>query len=299
MLNLNNIFNKYNDKLEINNYYTTKFIAPPTNLYFLKINKVILQFKGIYYCNVPESAYYFVCQVIDFITYCNSDEITECKDQKLTFRLLHTDNINLVNSNINENRNSEVNRLNSPYFVHETDTLENWVSRKPYVAFKKIVHGTEYGFYSELQSCDTNKLGKSSIYDNFHLLNTEIEIHHPLNTYKRKMTIEDVYNSQPIHNQCHSYDNVKYYFVEYSPKKMYETICRLPLLVNPSILENGCYTYMLLSTSKKDMDLDLYLMKTNTIFELGTKHPEIIKRAFLQNSLEYCKVYLGWEVFHF
>jgi len=299
MLNLDYIFKKYLNELVINNYYYANFQDHS------KLDKIIFCFKGIYYCNSRDNAYYFVCQVIDFVPYSGLEDILECKNERLRLRLLHEDNIELVRCNENRPCNVVNNKLsNSPYFINKTETLEYWCEQKPLVAFKYIIHGTTNGYNSILYSCDDIMDYRSSICSNFQRFNTEIENQSFPTTYKRKMYMVDVNNSQPIHNQSHSLIeppinlSEKYYFIEYQPNKMYNIIKELPLLINPSSLENGCYTYMLLSVISKNTpeSIDLYLMKTNTIFELGTKHPGIIKKVSLQEDFEYCKVYLGGEI---
>jgi hypothetical protein len=148
---------------------------------------------------------------------------------------------------------------------------------------------------------------------------------------------DKINEKEPIHNQCHfisndddgddgEHDNKEIYFIEFSKDILDELIKKSKLYILPyeinlneesveirqelnsvddniinfenkitNELEIGVYTFIFLQL--ENGPIKMYLYKINTIFELGTKHPEMIKRIACNET--YCrefKVYYAGEI---
>lgn len=94
-------------------------------------------------------------------------------------------------------------------------------------------------------------------------------------------------------------DAGKYYYIHMNPYDTSSNITRLldnmcPILRNPSTFEVGSYyTYMIISVKAPSQpiannetwsDPELYVTKTNSMFEFGTKHQQIMYRLAKQNE---------------
>lgn len=102
-----------------------------------------------------------------------------------------------------------------------------------------------------------------------------------------KLSHSSINNYQINHNQCHSL-NEKYYLImidPYTNEALKET---LPIITNMTELDNGLYIYVMLSFDNEPPVM--YCMRTYTLFEIGTKHHQLIHRIACLN--ESCKRYL-------
>ena len=70
-----------------------------------------------------------------------------------------------------------------------------------------------------------------------------------------------------------------------NPNSNEQLIQSLPLFVNPSVSEltPGIYTYVVMSTNE-DQPPKLYMLKTMTTYEYGTKHQQLIYRVVCSND---------------
>jgi hypothetical protein len=117
-----------------------------------------------------------------------------------------------------------------------------------------------------------------------------IENYIPTNTYR--------FNTRHIksmiikHPQCHML-NDKYYLVDfdsycYNIRHPNKTCKNFPIIINLNELdEGGIYVYVLLSFN--DNEPIMYLIKTYTVYEFGTKHQQLIYRITCDNR--GCKNY--------
>ena len=315
--NLNNILNSgidvidgfYKKKANINSFYIVK-TEIREGIY--KISNFIIQYKGIYYCN--NNLVYVIGQLIDFIPeYHNNLNIDLLKSREIKLCVLDDINIRKIENNINNNIFPIVNNDSSKSVTnieefrlisltntkqripicfnennYQTNTILKWLELEPYIALTYIPN------YKLLYyNIDRNKYGQlinsTSLFYDYNYLNDSYLYPTP----KHKLTRENIEKKQPIHYQCNSFrmnDNESY-FIEFSPSQLREIKNSLSLLIdpNPNSLLDGVYTYVIMSCGNNEPSVFLY--KINTLFEIGTKHPEMVQRIINEEEYKNCENY--------
>lgn len=107
----------------------------------------------------------------------------------------------------------------------------------------------------------------------------------PSPAYNLSMGRLNTYSLQ--HHQCQEL-NEKYYLVLIDPYNNENLHNSLPIVTNLNELENGLYIYVLLSLD--DNPPTIYCIKTYNLYELGTKHQQLIHRIACSNG--ECKKYV-------
>jgi hypothetical protein len=83
------------------------------------------------------------------------------------------------------------------------------------------------------------------------------------------------------------------------PNSNEQLLQSLPLLVNPSVeeLTPGIYTYVVMSTNENEYP-NLYMLKTMTTYEYGTKHQQLIYRVACTDNRcnPHIHIYLAGEI---
>lgn len=95
------------------------------------------------------------------------------------------------------------------------------------------------------------------------------------------------------YNQCQQLGD-NFYMIELNPYGN-ELLERLtPIIVDPDTIENGIYTFVVLSLGNKNAP-KLYIMKTLNFYEIGTKHQQLINRiaCIKKECVEYVIYYAG------
>ena len=108
----------------------------------------------------------------------------------------------------------------------------------------------------------------------------------------RKYTPEPKYSMthSNINNQCGKI-NDKYYLIEINPYTNELLTSSLPIFTNINELENGIYIYVVLGFDVLDVP-QIYLLKTLNLYELGTKHQQLIHRiSYINNKCKKFKLY--------
>lgn len=90
--------------------------------------------------------------------------------------------------------------------------------------------------------------------------------------------------------QCFGIDG-KFYYVHIDPYQNEELNKMTPVLENPDELEDGCYTYVIVSMKMSETPI-LYLTKVLTLFEFGTKHQQLLRKVLKINSVNNAKYVL-------
>ena len=90
-----------------------------------------------------------------------------------------------------------------------------------------------------------------------------------------RLTHTKIMSQYSKHPQCAELDG-KYYYIKINAYNNKKLIDSLPLLKNPTHLEPGLYTYIVMSVGYEPVAL--YMIKTITIYEYGTKHHNMIHR---------------------
>lgn len=95
------------------------------------------------------------------------------------------------------------------------------------------------------------------------------------------------------YNQCQQLGD-HFYMIELNPygNKLLERLT--PIIVVQDTIENGIYTFVVLSLGHKNAP-KLYIMKTLNFYEIGTKHQQLINRiaCIKKECVEYVIYYAG------
>lgn len=100
------------------------------------------------------------------------------------------------------------------------------------------------------------------------------------------LTTNSINSYRILHRQCREL-NGKYYIIDINPYKNKQLHSLLPIITNLNELEDGVYVYVLLSLDNSPPEI--YLIKTYTSFEIGTKHQQLTHRIACSNNV--CKKY--------
>jgi hypothetical protein len=117
---------------------------------------------------------------------------------------------------------------------------------------------------------------------------------------KYSMTHSNINNFRINHNQCGKI-NDKYYLIEINPYTNELLTSSLPIFTNINELDNGIYIYVVLGFDVLEFDDNdvpqIYLLKTLNLYELGTKHQQLIHRiSCINNKCKKFKLYYAGEL---
>lgn len=99
-----------------------------------------------------------------------------------------------------------------------------------------------------------------------------------------KGAIDDYYI---LHSQCQEI-NGKYYIISMNPYTNELLKASLPIITDVKKLKNGVYTYVVLGFDEGAPQI--YMLKTLNLYELGTKHHQLVHRISCDVN-EHCKKY--------
>jgi hypothetical protein len=275
-----NLTQKFGIPLEINKSYIigVKFKLRAEQ----DIDKLLTVYKGVYLCQ-EENEYYIIFKLLDFYgTYGNLN----LPNNRLKLRILTPENVDLVENNIQNNiSNGRLirNELKKCWQKEEAKSLREWIYNEPYICLTVKVSGRGttvcMGPGININYEDTIFLHPFSETKEYNIL--ENNYTYPLP--KHILSYQETTEHKVIHAQCNQVNNSgNYYFIEFEGDTYNQLVNQIQIITNPRELENGVYTYVILSIGTSEPDL--YLFKINSIFELGTKHPELVEKIALTSN---------------
>lgn len=262
-----NIASKFGIPLQINKSYLISISTRPG------INKLLAIYKGVYICQQAYE-YYFIFKLLDFYGAYGDQEIINIP---FNLRVLTSENVDFVENNIQNNifNGRLIRNELKKCWKQKEKSLKQWIYDEPYICITVKVGGQSNIIY--INEKDSIYIGETKEYKIL-----EDNYIYPLP--KHILSYQESIDTKVVHAQCNQVNQSgNYYFIEFEGDYYNNLINNIPIIINPSELEDGFYTYTILSIGTSEPSL--YLFKINSIFELGTKHPELVEKI-ARNSNE-------------
>jgi hypothetical protein len=263
-----NIISKFRIPLEINKSYS---IELPQRR---DINKILVVYKGVYICHNAYE-YYFIFKLLDFYGLYGNEEII---NTPLRLRVITDENIDFIENNIQNNiANGRLIRNEKKICSnHKEKSLKEWIYEEPYICISVKVGGQGSTLYINEQQVIF--IGETKEYK-------ILEDNYTYPLPKHILSYKESTEHEVVHAQCNQVNvSGNYYFIEFEGDTYNNLVSQIPIIINPRELENGVYTYVILSIGASEPNL--YLFTINTIFELGTKHPELVEKIAKNNNAD-------------
>jgi hypothetical protein len=276
-----NLTDKFGIPLEINKSYIIglKFKGRIEQ----DIDKLLALYKGVYLCQHAYE-YYFIFKLLDF--YGRYGDLN-LPNNRLKLRILTPENVDFVENKVQNNISNGrliINELKKCWQKEETKTLREWIYDEPYLCLTVKVGGA--GSTVCCMGPGININYEDTIFLHPFAETKEYKILENNYTYplpKHILSYQETTEHKVIHAQCNQVNNSgNYYFIEFEGDTYNQLVNQIPIITNPRELENGLYTYVILSIGTSEPEL--YLFKINSIFELGTKHPELVEKIALASN---------------
>jgi hypothetical protein len=260
-----NITTKFGIPLQINKSYIL-------NVDIGQIKRILVVYKGVYICQQTYE-YYFIFQLLDLYGYYRDENLI---NEDLKLKILTNENIDFIKNNVENNilNGRLIRNEKKQCFQQQTNNLRDWIYQQPYFCISVKVGGQ--GNILHLNEQTAIYIGDVTEYKIL-----EDNYIYPLP--KHILSYQESIDTKVVHAQCNQVNREgKYYFIEFEGNNYNNLINEIPIIVNPNELEDGFYTYVILSIGSSEPNL--YLFKINSIFELGTKHPELVEKIARINN---------------